>query len=232
MDEHPGSQRIPLTLNKYLYGNADPVNHIDPSGNFTMGGMMSGINTGLNLTSFALDIYSSILGNPNDDKPDGRFSLWDAVMTMMFKAIPVNAGMASSASFGQQFSGSSRSHKHHTVPVYMCEAKNQKPLASISSEGHKQLHSELYKFKVAGDVVGFAVDMLVYRKKFLGGIKTPTQRLGRTPQGRAAIAAGLGYFYMRHGWFEKEEAIGVVFPVAAAKFSLAGNYHSYPSCSR
>ncbi len=41
MDEHPGSQRIPLTLNKYLYANADPVNHIDPSGYITMGGMMS-----------------------------------------------------------------------------------------------------------------------------------------------------------------------------------------------
>ena len=34
MDEHPGSQSIPLTLNKYLYGNADPVNHMDPGGDF------------------------------------------------------------------------------------------------------------------------------------------------------------------------------------------------------
>ena len=33
MDEHPGANRIPLTLNKYLYGNADPVNTVDPSGN-------------------------------------------------------------------------------------------------------------------------------------------------------------------------------------------------------
>lgn len=33
MDEHPGASRIPLTLNKYLYGNADPVNTVDPSGN-------------------------------------------------------------------------------------------------------------------------------------------------------------------------------------------------------
>ena len=34
MDEHPGQPSIPLTLNKYLYANADPVNFSDPSGNF------------------------------------------------------------------------------------------------------------------------------------------------------------------------------------------------------
>ena len=47
MDEHPGSQKIPLTLNKYLYGNSDPANHIDPSGNFGIGGMMS---AGMNIS--------------------------------------------------------------------------------------------------------------------------------------------------------------------------------------
>ena len=47
MDEHPGANRIPLTLNKYLYGNADPVNTVDPSGNFGLGGMMS---AGMNIS--------------------------------------------------------------------------------------------------------------------------------------------------------------------------------------
>jgi hypothetical protein len=42
MDEHPGKQQIPLTLNKYLYGNSDPVNVIDPSGNFGIGGFSFG----------------------------------------------------------------------------------------------------------------------------------------------------------------------------------------------
>ena len=48
MDEHPGVQYIPLSLNKYLYVNSDPANHIDPSGNIGLGGMMSaGINISL-----------------------------------------------------------------------------------------------------------------------------------------------------------------------------------------
>lgn len=33
MDTFPGQQRNPLTLNRYLYTNANPVNFVDPSGN-------------------------------------------------------------------------------------------------------------------------------------------------------------------------------------------------------
>ena len=48
MDEHPGSQRIPLSLNKYLYGNADPVNTIDPSGNCTLASFGISMNMSIN----------------------------------------------------------------------------------------------------------------------------------------------------------------------------------------
>jgi RHS repeat-associated protein len=54
MDEHPGKQTIPLTLNKYLYTNADPINYVDPSGNFiSLSGTMNTISSLANLTRLA-----------------------------------------------------------------------------------------------------------------------------------------------------------------------------------
>ena len=63
MDEHPGSRTIPLTLNKYLYGNADPVNHVDPSGNFGLGDVGAAMGSISNLATLAtrtLSIYNKV----------------------------------------------------------------------------------------------------------------------------------------------------------------------------
>ncbi|MCU7935407.1 MAG: tandem-95 repeat protein [Candidatus Thiodiazotropha sp. (ex Dulcina madagascariensis)] len=51
MDEWYGSACNPVTLNKYSYGNSNPVNIIDPSGyfGFSVGGMMTGLNIGARL---------------------------------------------------------------------------------------------------------------------------------------------------------------------------------------
>ena len=44
MDTYQGRIHEPQTLHKYLYVHADPVNLVDPSGNITLGGLISGLN--------------------------------------------------------------------------------------------------------------------------------------------------------------------------------------------
>ena len=65
MDEHPGDHRIPLTLNKYLYANADPVNFRDPSGLFGLVSVSIGGNIQASLgnlqASFGFDLISNAL---------------------------------------------------------------------------------------------------------------------------------------------------------------------------
>ena len=64
MDEHPGSQSIPLTLNKYLYSNADPVNHVDPGGNiFTVAIAMPNV---VNLRSQQIIVSDSQVYRANE----------------------------------------------------------------------------------------------------------------------------------------------------------------------
>ena len=78
MDEHPGSQSIPLTLNKYLYGNADPVNHIDPSGNMSLGDIGAGLNIqGILGTSAFRSVSQKALDIARKSK---TFDIYDYVM--------------------------------------------------------------------------------------------------------------------------------------------------------
>ena len=42
MDNFDGLAQNPITLHKYLYGNADPVNKVDPSGHFSLGSLNAG----------------------------------------------------------------------------------------------------------------------------------------------------------------------------------------------
>ena len=70
MDEHPGSRTIPLTLNKYLYGNADPVNHVDPSGNMSLAGTMSEVSGMAQMAAMSFirmeiaDFFTNLLLSP------------------------------------------------------------------------------------------------------------------------------------------------------------------------
>ncbi len=53
MDSWAGVNSDPVTLNKYLYGNSDPVNNVDPSGKFSIGSLMAAINVASSLVTIA-----------------------------------------------------------------------------------------------------------------------------------------------------------------------------------
>ncbi|ROT98918.1 tandem-95 repeat protein [Marinobacter sp. R17] len=62
MDTWVGRNSEPVSLHKYLYGNVDPVNRIDPTGKFSLGSFsvastINGILTTANIASSAYDVF-------------------------------------------------------------------------------------------------------------------------------------------------------------------------------
>nr|WP_274377848.1 RHS repeat-associated core domain-containing protein [Hahella chejuensis] len=57
MDTWMGINSDPVTLHKYLYANADPVGHIDPTGNMSLEGHMAGIGVMGTLLTLTLNQY-------------------------------------------------------------------------------------------------------------------------------------------------------------------------------
>lgn len=60
-----GNNQDPVSLHKYLYANVDPVNNIDPTGNFSLGSIGATLNTVGTLASIAsttYDLYSVATG--------------------------------------------------------------------------------------------------------------------------------------------------------------------------
>ncbi len=64
MDTFPGMQFEPATLHKYLYAHGNPINNTDPSGNISIGGLLTGLNILGNLTTYAQIGFKFILGDP------------------------------------------------------------------------------------------------------------------------------------------------------------------------
>jgi hypothetical protein len=123
----------------------------------------------------------------------------------------------------------------------MCGARKQE-LVDLLKPAHDVLHKELYAFDLTVKAAAKAYD-LVFRKKKASLLeqKSPIARTARTPQGRTAIAIGLGIFYESYGyggapWADQGRSqktqlnLGAVLKREAVEFS--GSNHSYPKCSK
>ena len=60
MDSWGGIITDPITLHKYLYADCDPVNKIDPSGHFSILGVMTAITITATIASIAIPVFTGI----------------------------------------------------------------------------------------------------------------------------------------------------------------------------
>ncbi|MEO7411822.1 MAG: Ig-like domain-containing protein [Opitutaceae bacterium] len=75
-DSYEGRNEDPMSLNKYLYANADPVGHRDPSGNFSLCELQTAVSIGLGtLARIAIPAV-------------GRFLVWN------YGSVPTGVGTA------------------------------------------------------------------------------------------------------------------------------------------
>lgn len=78
MDTYQGNYYDPVTLHKYLYANVDPSSMTDPSGNFSMGQMMSTVNVLSNLvsaTQSSISLYNSSIAGEELSAKDIGFAI-------------------------------------------------------------------------------------------------------------------------------------------------------------
>ena len=243
MDAHPGSQSIPLTLNKYLYGNADPVNHIDPGGDFSLGGMMSGIGNIVNVSMRVMNLYSTFV-DPWIDNFDTEIPrLWDAMMQLTLGGAMGLFGSVDSAMITTPHQLSlplgGKTNEHHSIPVYLCGAISFKvqPAATIDKRLHDAIHTNLDAMTATINIAGKAVDLALTKNR--SRITKPTiMRLARTKGGRGIIVGALSAFYTFNDlWHEGGDkpgtySIGEAFSIYSPQYIVSREKTSiYQRCS-
>ncbi len=62
MDTFPGMQFEPLSLHKYLYTHADPINNIDPSGYFSIGSFAAASRVAGIISKYAIRVFAADVG--------------------------------------------------------------------------------------------------------------------------------------------------------------------------
>jgi len=193
-DPLQGNDRRPLTLNHYVYANADAVNGRDPRGQETLGGMSAAIGMTMNIAmqaQFALSLYG--YANGGDEIPVPPF-LWGAVF-LMEAAGAASEIMLSPAELAGVAATSGGNHKHHIIPEYLCGHAKQR-LVSVPAHEHAILHTAMDKFGPVLEKLGRrAIAKLMPARAANLEKRLTVRAIGKNPLGRSAIVAGLAGFY-------------------------------------
>jgi RHS repeat-associated protein len=121
-DDYEGRVSEPMTLHKYVYGNANPVNYTDPSGLFSMGDVGAANAIRDILTNIQLDTGSNLinvlLGDRNEDSSSSEWDL-NQLTGLLATTIPIAGTVVAGilpdlAQALPRFSGGQRIFAHFT----------------------------------------------------------------------------------------------------------------------
>lgn len=226
MDSYPGKERMPASLHKYLYANADPVNHIDPTGHSATGLGQQAAAIGIAaILAVSAKLVLDYVTRPAANN-QRKFGMWDAIAVPHFRS-KAQEQEDTDMLIGVLATAASNEEGHHTIPVYLCGAMEQ-DTAYIKLHQHVAIHTQIAAVRLALEGAE------KYASKAIGKHRTSdVLRIAQTPQGRAAIASALYQVYNYGGWLGEgtPETIGTVFGRERPKFE-SGERTSLPWCTR
>jgi hypothetical protein len=222
---------LPVSFNKYIYANGDPINNSDPSG---LTANLMELNAGVQIQEVLIRVVGIGIGGaliyPALEEAGNRVrgTIWELMVLMKLRgSLPDEATRAMAEAKAK---AEPKDHKgreaHHTVPMYLCGHEEQDK-SMVSYSEHQQLHAGLSFMRVfidkASDEAADTLGIPFTRRR------TPAiQSLGQGQLGRTAIAGAIGSFYaltQSGGW--GTPIIDVNFAKEAPRF-ISGHTNCVP----
>jgi len=201
IDSWPGEQRKPMTLNKYLYGLANPANMIDPSGYESMTSVISAQQVGLILAAATVSLSIHYVLKAHKDlgypihmqriRPQAR-----NFVKQLPKPNPNPRPRIDPILFRKPHPNPDGEdpHGHHSVPRYVGGALKQRLIPMDPKDHLGVLHPNLRRW---GDYVDNVLGVVFTSTKPMFDYKNGVsmRELSKLRPGRAIIADLLDDFY-------------------------------------